>query len=70
MEVVATAYRHQVDEADMLHAISWHLAVFAFEGYRIFCGPALDGVLLEVAVNDSGQVFHAMECRKKFLPKG
>lgn len=54
----------------MMHAISWHLAVFAFDGYRIFCGPSLEGVLLEVAVNDNGQVFHAMECRKQFLPKG
>lgn len=70
VEIAGSAYRHHVDDAGMFHAINCHLAVFQFDGYRVFCGPALDGSLLEVRVNDRNQVFHAMECRKQFLPEG
>ncbi|NLE96665.1 MAG: hypothetical protein GX596_01575 [Propionibacterium sp.] len=70
MQIVGSAYRHQVDDADMLHAVKHHLVVWQFDGYRMYCGPALDGSLLEVAINDREQIFHSMVCRPQFYPTG
>lgn len=69
VEVLGSAYRHQIDDADMVHAILNPIMIHELDGFRMVCGPALDGTLLEVAVNDRDEVFHAMECRVKFLPK-
>ena len=30
-------------------------------------GPKVDGSLIEVGVNNDGDIFHAMAARKKFL---
>jgi len=38
-----------------------------YEGYVMVIGPSRSGDLLEVAVNVSGRVFHAMKARPKYL---
>ena len=51
----------------MEHAIRNPLYIYEGDGYDIFIGGGRDGTLLEVAVNDNGDIFHAMKARRKFL---
>jgi len=38
-----------------------------FDGYTMFIGPAVDGVLLEVGVNRGDDRFHCQKARPRFL---
>ncbi|RLP07014.1 hypothetical protein [Propionibacterium australiense] len=67
MEVVPSAHKHGVDEADMLHAIRMAIRAHRMDGYVMYVGPARDGRLIEVACNLDGEIFHAMEARKRWL---
>lgn len=70
--VAPTAYRHQVDEEDTLHAYrnALHYAI-GTDDMDIAVGPAQDGTLLEVGFirADNGEIviLHSMPARKKFL---
>ena len=67
MEIVETARKHGVADADMLHAVAQVMFVHFFDDYRMIVGPGRNGLLLEVAINSRGQIFHAMNARQKFL---
>ncbi len=67
VEIVETARKHGVADADMLHAVAQVMFVHFFDDYRMIVGPGRNGLLLEVAVNSRGQIFHAMRARQKFL---
>lgn len=65
--VIASARKHGIDDRDMLHAIRNAIRVHEFEGYRMYIGPGRSGQLLEIAISDRRQVFHAMRARPKYL---
>lgn len=68
MEIKGSAYRHHIDEADMIHALSYPVRRFTMpDGVVLWIGPATDGSFLEVAVNKDGAIIHAMPARLKFL---
>jgi len=71
--ILRSAYRHDICEADMLHAFR---NVLNFdvqdEGFVMFIGPARDGTLLEVGVVDADEgpvIVHAMRARPKYQPR-
>lgn len=51
----------------MLHAIRMAIRAHRMDGYVMYVGPARDGRLIEVACNLDGEIFHAMEARKRWL---
>jgi hypothetical protein len=69
--IAATAYRHGIDSADILHA--WRNVISAGIGTNdmdIAVGPAEDGTLLEIGFIRSGDevvILHTMTARPKFL---
>ncbi len=68
----ASARKHGVTDADMLHAIRQHWREFLTDDPLVvmFVGPGCDGAPLEVAVVDTDEglaVIHAMPARPKFL---
>lgn len=67
MEVKDSALKHGVRPEDIRHALVNVITVHFFDDYRMVVGPTRDGSLLEVAVNRSSEVFHAMPVRPKFL---
>lgn len=50
----------------MLHAIRMTIRAHLMDGYVVYVGPARDR-LIEVACNLDGEIFHAMEARKRWL---
>jgi hypothetical protein len=70
--ILESAYRHGVDDDDMLHALRFPLHHFAQDdGLVMFVGPARDGELIEVGVVEwYGEIViaHAMRpARPKYL---
>ncbi len=74
--ILPTAYRHEIDEAQIRHALANIIDVFENEGdipLTIITGSAADDgeLIIEVGfeVSDSGNVvvYHAMGARQKYL---
>ena len=72
--VVASALRHGVDEADVVHAFRNAIVRSSLdEGVDMFVGADRSGQLLEVGVvtrDGARLIIHAMAARTKFLPRG
>lgn len=66
MEIVASARRHGNTDAAIRDALENPIFVHYLDGYQMVIGAAADGQLLEVAINERGQVFHAMPARPKY----
>ena len=62
-----SAFKHGVGRDDIDHALSNPIVIHYYAGYVMVIGPSRSGDLLEVAVNVSGRVFHAMKARPKYL---
>jgi hypothetical protein len=72
VDIEASARKHGVSDADMLHALRHHWRAFETDdpAVTMFVGPAHDGAPLEVGVVDDDEgaaVIHAMAARRKFL---
>ena len=67
VEIKGSARKHGIADEDILHAVDNAMFVHFFDDYRMIVGPARNGALLEVGVNLSVQIFHAMPARTKFL---
>lgn len=69
--IVASARKHGISDADILHAYSHPARVFILDdGLTMIVGPARSATLLEIGVvaGDEGDVVvHAMPAREKFL---
>lgn len=73
MEIYRSARRHGIEDADMVHAVEWAMAVGEQEdGKVLYLGPDRSGNLLEVVSvlrDDSSEVvIHAMRMRSKYEP--
>jgi hypothetical protein len=71
--IVRSARRHGISDDDIHHAIRNAIRTFEQDdGRLIIVGPARDGSLLEVGLfllGDEMMIFHAMQCRQKYLPR-
>ena len=69
IDIWPTAFRHGVNESDILHALRNPLKgiVGANEMYLII-GGAQDGRVLEIGFGDTGAVVHVMTARRKYWP--
>ena len=72
--IKASARRHGIADDDIEHAQRNWLAQFeliddAGRHLVLFVGPAWSGALIEIGVNDAGDVVHAMNARRQFLPR-
>lgn len=73
MEITASAYRHNIEAADMLHA--WNNAlrivpqVYDGKDQLLVLGPSRNGALLEIVVpcDEPQRIIHADKMRAKFL---
>lgn len=76
MEIAASARKHGISDADMLHAAQNAVAEIGQTDRILLIGAAHDGTLLEVVVLDPDTepvLIHAMKLRPKFhryLPGG
>ena len=71
VDVAASARKHGIDPADMLHALRHHGQAFDTDDpdVTLYVGPSRTGALLEVAIVDTEDrhaVIHAMAARPKF----
>lgn len=67
--VVASARRHEVTDADMLHVYRNPIRVFDLDGLTMLIGADSAGRILEVgvAIGDGVEfIVHAMSAREKF----
>lgn len=67
---MASARKHGVADADMLHAYRNPVRVFDLDDLAMLVGPTLAGALLEVGVAHAEGIdfiVHAMPARPKFL---
>ncbi|WP_126415905.1 hypothetical protein [Trueperella bialowiezensis] len=69
MEVVESALKHGVHPDDIEHAYRNAIFVHFEDGYQMIVGPSRSGLMLEIALNNSNQIFHAMKARPKYLRK-
>ncbi|WP_300676069.1 hypothetical protein [Nocardioides sp.] len=68
MKVLASAHRHGISTADMLHAYRNRVRVFLLDDGLIVIGATSSGALVELGVTfDETWIFHAMPARRKFL---
>ena len=72
MDVAASARKHGIDRADMLHALRHHGQSFETDDpdVTLYVGPSRTGAMLEVVVVDNEvrcAIIHAMAARPKFL---
>lgn len=68
--VLASARRHGIRDADMLHAYRHPLRVFVLDDLTMLIGPSESAQLLEVGVaraEDTDVIVHAMAARPRFL---
>ena len=69
--VLHSAFRHAVDELDMLHAWAFAIDVYDLgDGLVVFIGPDRAGNMLEVGLvewHGTTAVAHAMRARPRFL---
>jgi hypothetical protein len=69
--IAASARRHGLHDAEILHAFDHPIAVeYLEDGLVMFVGPDRAGNLLEVGVADSPTgpvIVHAMRARRKYL---
>lgn len=73
MRIIESARKHDIEDADMLHAASHAIASTPLDDDLVMlAGPSRSGSLLEVGVlgldSDDPVIVHAMPCRPKFLP--
>jgi hypothetical protein len=73
MRITASAKRHGVPDADILHALANPLRDYTSQGdhaVTMIIGPARDGLVLEVGVvfDDEPRAIHAMPARRKYWP--
>ena len=68
--IKGSARRHGCTDQEIAHAYSNAIIVHFLDGYQILIGPTPSGELLEIGVNQEGDIFHAMKVRAKFLRKG
>lgn len=66
MEIVDSARKHGIADADILHAIENPLFVHYFDGYQMIIGPSTSAQMLEIGVNSRAEIFHAMPARPKY----
>ena len=62
--------RHGYTDQEIAHAYNNAIKVHLLDGYQILIGSTPSGELLEIGVNQDGDIFHAMKARLKFLRKG
>lgn len=67
VEIKDSARKYGIQEADILHAGANAVFVHYFDDYQMIVGAARDARMLEIAINLSGEVFHAMPARSKSL---
>ena len=60
------AFRHGVEREDIEQALRHPCDVHFHDGYVMVLGSDRLGDLLEVAVDEMGQVFHARRARSKY----
>lgn len=69
--IAASARKHGVSDADMLHAFANPIRVFEMdEGLTMIIGANHAAIIFEVGVVDGAKtpvIVHAMRARKKFL---
>lgn len=69
--IAASARKHGISDADILHALAHPTRVFILDdGLAVLVGAARSATLLEIGVveGDEGDVVvHAMPAREKFL---
>lgn len=74
MRIAASARKHGVADADIVHAVTHPLRTFTDQGdlsLVMVIGPARNGVVLEVGVVDDDadpRVIHAQPVRRKCWP--
>jgi hypothetical protein len=59
-------FKHGIQSEDIDHALAYPLEVRYHDGYVMVLGSDRPGELLEVAVDGTGQVFHAMKARPTY----
>ena len=72
VDIEPSAFRHGVDQDDMLHALRHHWCAYETDddAVTMFIGPSTTAAPLEVGVVVDGQgaaIIHAMPAREKFL---
>jgi transposase-like protein len=73
VQIHASARKHGISDADMLHAIRMAIRTYREGSLVVYIGPDQAGIrLLEVGVMDATdddlpRVIHAMSARSKFL---
>jgi hypothetical protein len=69
--IADSAYRHGIDDQDMLHAYAHPVRLFEMEeGFTMVIGAGQTAILLEVGVVEGALapvIVHAMRARDKFL---
>lgn len=74
MRIAASARKHGVADADILHAVAHPLRAFTDQGdlsLVMVIGPARNGVVLEIGLVDDDtdpRVIHAQPARLKYWP--
>jgi len=68
VEIVDSARKHGIADADIRHAVTYAMTYHSVDGYTMIVGPTSTGHIIEVAINRYDQVFHAMPARNRFLP--
>jgi len=67
-----SAHRHGIDDDDIRHALRWVIDEFFVFGdderpLTMVVGTTWSGSLIEVGLNASGEIVHAMGARRAFL---
>jgi hypothetical protein len=69
--IADSAYRHGIDDQDMLHAYAHPVRLFEMdEGFTMVIGATWTAILLEIGVVEgelAPVIVHAMRAREKFL---
>lgn len=68
-----SAHRHGIDDDDIEPALrnwSTRYSVTDDQGRHLmmYVGPTWSGTLIEIGLNDNGDVVHAMKARPQFIP--
>lgn len=62
MEMVQNAHKHGITD-DNIHPLRNPIQIDEHDGYIFLIGTTPSGTLLELCINEEGQIFHAMKAR-------